>query len=170
MRWFSLYRIDFFQHDNPDFTGMCDASHVKELTCDTVEEVLSFRDTGIRDRLLDYINSGKEGALYCDEVCLAHALLWREKNEIRRLFGFLALPRGIDFIFFFKSEAFVTTLALQAFISYFYRENVPIGISSPRYDSILQEAIHRTGFTHTHSLMCVEVLKSKFVFRWPKGW
>lgn len=172
MRWLSLYRVDFFKCDDVPSVEMSGVAYVQNLTHETAEMVLSLRPSEIKDRLLEYIESGKEGALYCDDgTCLAHALLWRDEETAgRRLFGYLTIPKGVDFIFFFKSKESVITQTFQTIAAYFYRQHVPIGISAPRQDLILQTAIRDSGFKHTHSLLSIALLKFKFAVRWPKGW
>lgn len=170
MKWISFSRIDFFKGDKTSLLMSSVGENIQPLTPQNVDAIVAFRDLTIKNQLLSYLQQGREGALYFEETCLAHALIWRRSEKKRLLFGCLKVPKALDFIFFFRGKDSTLEDALKAFVSHFYTMEIPLGISVPRSDGRLRQAIEAVGFTFTHTRLCVTILRFKFSLRWSKGW
>ena len=175
MRCFSCQRIDFYSRDaraiqNTYKDGMyC----VVPFALEKMKDIESFRGTSVAQQFKRYLIEGERGyVLYPasnrSRAC-GHAWVW-EAGFRRKLFDFLPIPDDEDFIFFCNVDnrmpqpmdgfcALLSTCAQAA-------QTDMVGISVPRCDMFLREAIRLVGFYYCMTMLRISLFRFTIALPW----
>lgn len=159
MTLFTIERIDFYRQSG----SVMPADHSFDLrwvSKSILPDMLSFRSEGVRSAFEKYLHDGRSGCFaYENGKVVGHALVWRRGSKGRRLFGWLPVPDGEDFVYYCRvNEASSSADKVVSSILGFMKGDAALGVSCPRKDRFLRLALVKAGFSPVRSLLHLNIL------------
>lgn len=159
MKLFTIERIDYYRQS----VSALPTDHLFDLrwvSKSILADILSFRSEGVRRAFEKYLLEGRSGCFaYKNGKVVGHALVWRRGSKGRRLFGWLPVPDGEDFVYYCRvNEALSSADDVVSSILGFMKGDAVLGVSCPRKDRFLSSALVKAGFSPVRTLLHLNIL------------